>query len=95
MTFEEHITPPLSRLAHKLIDKGYFGHLESIANFLGALADGRWRQLPDDERIVWLQRLRGLLGIRALGEQWDWDDPDLNACTILVDAEIDGLNRMR
>ena len=84
MTFEERIVPPLCRLAHQLVDRGAFGYLESIANFLNALASGRWRQLPADEQLLWLERLAGLLGPRALGDSWDADDTHLNACLEMV-----------
>lgn len=94
MTFEEKVLPPLSRLCHKLIDAQQFVYVESLANFLNALSSGRWRDLPTDEKLFWVQRLQGILGVRALGDTWDLSDSDREMSLSILEAELNSLNRM-
>ena len=93
MRFEERIIPPLVRLAHKLLDKGYFGFIEPIGNLLVAFQSGRWRQLPDDEQIYWLEKSAGIFGMRALGDSWDLQDADLSQINSLIVYELKALRR--
>jgi hypothetical protein len=93
MTFEERIVPPLTRLSHKLLDAGLFGYLENVANFMVAITSGRWSQLPDDEQLMWLDRLSGLLGARGLMDSWDMTDPDLSECHTILDGQIRALKK--
>lgn len=93
MKFNEHISPPLIRLSHKLIDAGLFGYVESISNFMVAIKSGRWEELPVDEQLMWLNRLSGLLGARALMDTWDLKDKDLSECHTILDAQIKALER--
>ena len=93
MRFEERISPPLSRLSHKLIDSGLFGYLEDVVNFMVALTSDRWNQIPDDEQLMWLKRLSGLLGARGLMDSWHLDDADLLECHNIIDEQIKALEK--
>jgi len=93
MTFEQRMIPPLVGLAHKLLDAGLFGYIEPIGNFLVAVKSGRWRQLPDDEKNYWLDRLGTTLGPRGLGDSWDRNDPDYKEIGELVYNELKVLRR--
>ncbi len=95
MTFQDRITPPLTRLSHKLLDAGLFAYLENIANFMVAVKSGQWNRLPDDEQLMWLQRLDGLLGARGLMDSWDLKDADLAECHDVIDAQLKALEKRR
>lgn len=91
--FEQKMIPLLITLAHKLLDTGLFGYIEPIGNFLVALKSGRWRQLPDEEKIYWLERAGGTFGPRGLGDSWDMNDPDYKTITALIQNELKALRR--
>jgi len=93
MKFDERITKPMKRLSHSLVEAGYFGTLENVANFMVAISSGRWNQLPNDEQLMWLKRLSGLLGARGLMDSWDGNDSDLSQCHSILDAQIKALER--
>lgn len=87
--------PPLVGLAHKLLDSDLFGYIEPIGNFLVALKSGRWRQLPDEEKIYWLERAESTFGPRGLGDSWDMNDPGYKTITALIYSELKALRRSR
>lgn len=64
MTFKERIQPILVALAHELLDRGLFADSEALANVLKALSSGRWEQLPTEEQLFWVKRLRDRLAGR-------------------------------
>lgn len=51
VTLEERIVLLLVALAHDALDRALYAYVEDIANFLKALASGRWQQLPADEQL--------------------------------------------
>lgn len=91
--FEQKMIPPLVGLSHKLLETGLFGYIESIGNFLVALKSGRWRQLPDEEKIYWLERAESTFGPRGLGDSWDVNDPYYKTITTLIYNELKALRR--
>jgi hypothetical protein len=94
MTFEERISPPLNRLAHKLIDARCYRALESIANFLNATKGGEWRRLPAEEKLFWLERFSGLIGARGLGDSEPWmSDSDISQVSEILYHEIRALRK--
>ncbi len=94
MAFEERIIPALSRLSHKLIDAHAFHYLENVANFLSSLHSGQWRRMPVDEQMYWIKQMSSLLGPRGLGDSWDLNDADLNACLEILDGQEAALRRL-
>jgi len=84
----------MQRLAQKLAGMGMFSALENISNFMAAVQSGRWDQLPAEEQRHWLTLLRGLLGIRALGDNERLSsDQDLSDCWTIIDAQLTAVER--
>lgn len=79
MTFKDRISPILVALAHELLDRGLFANVEDLANFLTSLSSGRWEQLPADEQLFWVKRLKDRLGGRdGLSDLLGYEHPVLS-----------------
>lgn len=92
MRFSERMLPLLAELSHELLAAGFYAAVENVSNVLTAMQSGRWDELPDDERLIWLQRLRGLLGVRGVGDV-GFESPTLDRINALLDAQSEGVRR--
>ena len=94
MTFEERLTLGLVSLAHESLDRELYAYVEDFANFLKALKSGRWQQLPSDEQILWVRRLKTRLGGRdGLVEWLGYKHAGLDECMTILSALEKALER--
>jgi len=78
-----------------LVDLGHYAALESISNFMVAVQSGHWSRLPANEQRLWLDRLNGLFGIRALGDLEELSNsPELEECHTIVSAQLKAVEKM-
>jgi hypothetical protein len=94
MTFTDRISPLLVALAHELLDRRLFASVEELANFLKALNSGRWQQLPADEQLFWVKRLKDRLGGRdGLSDLLGYEHPVLSEGMAVLLAQEKALAR--
>ena len=75
------------RLAIRCLELDLPGYAENFCNLLVAVRSGRWQQLSESEREMWLGKVADLLHAKALGDSIpDVREPAYVEAVALIDA---------
>ena len=85
--------PHLESLAAKMVKTRHFGYLRTVADLLVGLSGQGWGQLPDVDKMRYLEKMRVDFHTRGMGDSEYNSDSDYSAVHELIELEYQAVKR--
>jgi hypothetical protein len=92
-SFSDQMIRPLDELAGQVLRLKQYGRLHLVAELLAVFSSGAWDRLEEEEKKVFLGKLRSDFHVRAW-DDWEFSaDSALSRISALIAAESKGIER--